>query len=190
MASPAGVGVPYKRPTTALVVLCAALVIVSAVAAIGWVHVIRDGEPVGPLSSPLIIRSCSPEAFAEGLSCLGDRPPSPGVVLYPHGAVTSAGRVILSSESPVSYELRVEWVNIDTGLRYARINTPIQYEAGRNEPYELTWDIPATMVLALGSQAPGADLGRWRIVGTATPFSERYETFAWDVTETFDLVAE
>jgi len=173
-------------------VLAVALFAVAAVAAgLGATLAIREAT-APTLRQPLLITACPPETFV-GDDCTTGAPAPAVVELSEDLLLRVAGRVC--SEETVAYQVAVSWVSVDTDAVFDVIDVPVTYDAGCNPPYGVPgstfegWRAPPQLVELAASAAPGDDLGRWRIVGTATPVrGDTYATYQWDSVKTFGLV--
>lgn len=145
--------------------------------------------------SPLRITACLPEHFEDG-DCDGDppiQPSPPPLVLSDELGIDVAGRATLSWGSPVSYSsFEVAWESVESDRRYLVVDDSLTFDAWQNSEYEATMSPPPQMLADLlpPGTPEGTSLGRWRIVGRATPTRPRqFADYQWDGVEAFDLVA-
>ena len=148
------------------------------------------------LEQPLTVSVCHPADFSTEL---GDCPPGAeqvggGSVVLSEAVFPVAGRVSLDHDKQVAYNIRVEWIPIAGGARFnAGVNVDVSY-TNNQDPYgvirQFAWTPPPAMVASFADAEPGDSLGRWRIIGTATPVrADRFAPYVWDSVETFDLIA-
>lgn len=167
-------------------VLGAVVIVLGALLMIAWLSIIEERSAN---TQPLTITACAPEDFIEEQCTAG--PPTPGTVVLDEDLVIEvAGRVQVDSDRPVSYELiEVAWEAVESEVRFPVISVPIEYEANRDEPYEIEWVAPPQLLALIENTPPGESLGRWRIVGKAIPASRDLDVYVWDSVETFTMIA-
>lgn len=177
-----------------LTVLVAVLIVLSVVVAYRY-----DGGP----KQPLTITACSPTEFeTNDQRCLdpgGVASPRP---LQPFAAIGEleievAGRIVNDLDVSVTYSLIVSWVSINgsvvtqPGDSFTALQTPVTLPANTDRPYTAEWSIPLDLLELFEPLPPGTDLGRWRIVGTATPINNLIEDLVsvqWDSVRTFAMI--
>lgn len=148
------------------------------------------------IEQPLTITACTPESY--DTPAAGERGPAQADCEAPgartgdtHPAsqpITVAGQVCNDGLRPVAYEIVVGWQSVDVaGLRVNQINVPITYEPGCQPAYEFDFTYPVELI---GDDVrPGESLGRWRIVGRATPAdTTSFARYQWDVVKTIEIV--
>lgn len=134
---------------------------------------------------------CTAEDFADDQSCEGDPPVDPDVlVLSEDLAIDVAGEVKFSGDEAVTYQVQVFWVNTTGGSRYTLIDVEITYDPDHaDSSYAIPWVAPNQLLAIAERQPPCTDLGRWRIVGRASPIDNlSVSPYNWDSVETFGLV--
>lgn len=151
---------------------------------------IRNANPQLP-GQPITITACATILFIEDGSCDGDPPVQPGeLVLTPELEIPVSGRVMNAADEDIAYQVTVSWVALDSDARITILDVPVTWEGGRNEPYNISWSPPPQLLQLLDGAEPGSDLGRWRIVGVATPVNRaRWDVYQWDSIKTFTLIA-
>ena len=184
-AAHAAIQVVRKRQRRINTVAGAALLVVAILAIYAlW----RQADPPPGPSQPLTITACPPETWINERCVNG--PPSPEeLVLTADAGIRVRGTVTLDGNEDVAYsKISVSWVHVDSGTEFEVISTPITYEAGRNEPYDITWVPPSQLLALIEENPPGTDLGFWRIVGRAQPVrTDLYAPYQWDSVRTFSL---
>jgi len=155
-------------------------------------------EPIQPIR----ITACEPEVFDIADRCPAGSFVDPDglssqeldVVVSDQTKIPVAGRVINDHDEAIAYSISVSWVSLDAtplgqpGSTYVVLATAITWEPGPQEPYDIEWSIPAEILERSSDLLPGQFLGRWRIVGTATPvLSDKYSSYQWDSAKTFTM---
>lgn len=107
------------------------------------------------------------------------------------------GDVFLNKKlDAVSYGVNVSWFQIGDGplgppgLNFTVVDAPVTWGLPR-QPYEVVWSPPAEMIEAVqaANLEPGTSLGRWKIVGTATPVRpNEIALYQWDSVGGFELI--
>lgn len=148
------------------------------------------------IEQPLVITACTLESYTTPAA--GQRGPKQADCDAPYNGpddthpasepIAVAGQVCNDGDRPVSYEVVVGWQSVDVaGFRVNQINVPITYEPGCNPPYRFEFVFPVELI---GDDVePGGSLGRWRIVGLATPTDPAmFARYQWDVVKTVEIV--
>lgn len=158
-------------------------------AAVAWVAALRVNTPAHPLS----ITACTPETYDTPVGTQQGPPQDECERWFqPRGdswpadePIRVVGQVCNDGDVPVAYQVSVAFVPVaagEGGGRFNVIDTPITYDPGCQEAYDFAFQFPPS--LTAGS-ASGADLGQWRIVGTARPVDRtRYSEYQWDAAAT------
>ncbi len=174
------------------ILLTVTLVAVASLAIGGFAASLTREVVSEPLRQPLMISACPPETFL-GSDCTTGAPDPSVLALTDDLLIEVAGRVC--NEETVAYQVTVAWVAVDSDESFETVDAPVTYDMGCQPPYGVGrstfegWRPPAGLLEFAADEPPGADLGRWRIVGTARPVrGDTYATYQWDSVKTFVLV--
>lgn len=175
-----------------LTVILATLIVLSVIAA----FVFARNSPVQPIE----ISACSTVEFETNNQVCEDRSGvTPPDELQPFELNDSlvfdvSGNVRSEADVATSYSILVQWISTtgspvtEPGESFVGLSTPITWPANVDRHYDAAWSPPGLLLEHAVGLPPGTDLGKWRIVGTATPVNtEDYVPFQWDSVRTFTL---
>ena len=180
-----------KRSRVFQVVMVVIIIGVASMAVGAWLTLVNQTRA----RQPLEVIACEAGTFVHGMTqdqCV--RPMSRDAFLKLDETVLVAGDICLDSDEPIRYDVVVEWVALEQdGVSFRVFEFPTTWNPGCDP--EQAYDFPYTVPEALQAVAPpeGGSLGLWRIVGTATPQNNRNGLilrYQWDVTDTFELIAD
>ena len=139
-------------------------------------------------AQPITIKACTAESWDAGRCSqpfFGDANDD-----HPYDQpIVVAGEVCNETDEPIGYIVNVEWVLIgEVSARFPTLtNTDVVWNPGCRS-YSFPYTVPDQLRILIEASGPGADLGRWKIVGRADPINPNlYRTFVWDVTGAFTL---
>lgn len=172
----------------ALVIIALATSVLGAgLAWFGFVNFLRAEQP-------LTITACTPSSYTTPAA--GQPGPSqpdcdhwfaaPNDQHPASQPVKVTGQVCLDTDQEVAYMVDVSWWSVSSeGGQINALSVPVTWQPGCNEPYEFDYTFP---VQVLDSE-PGQSLGKWKLVGKATPLLEgRWEPYQWDVTHAVEMI--
>lgn len=138
-----------------------------------------------PLEQPVTITACAPEVYDEGC------PPGSSVdpdtlVLSEDLAISVTGDVCITETA--AYDVEVAWVAVESEARFLVLDAPVTWKEGCVQYPTQDWVPPAQLLALAEDLEPGADLGRWKVIGTAEPVrADKYSLYQWDSVSAFRL---
>lgn len=141
------------------------------------------------LEQPIRITSCAPAGF-DGEECADGATVDPDTLVLTAELSIEAVGTVCADETAAYDPVTVDWVSLESDARFRVLEFPVTWDEGCT-PYPVqTWVPPTQLLEMLDGVEPGTDLGRWRIVGTATPVrADKFSPYQWDSVDTFRLTA-